>query len=126
MVLAVERTVVGAPTLLICSQGTVGEARCGSAVNAEMPRYEAVVVDVQLSVGVVYGRSVERIAYYLTPVLPTWIDAMIVIVVDTGYLVAYILRMVVVVRTALVFCVDVFGYDGATNVRISAPVRRPA
>ena len=36
---------------------------------------------------------------------------MIVIVVDTGYLVAYILRMVVVVRTALVFCVDVFGYD---------------
>ena len=59
MMLAVERTVVGAPTFLIGSQCTVGEARGGSTVNAEMPRYEAVVVDVQLSVGVVYGRTVE-------------------------------------------------------------------
>ena len=118
--LAVERTVVGAPTFLICSQGTVGEARCGSTVNAEMPRYEAVVVDIQLSVGVVYGRSVERIAYYLPPVLPTWIDAVIVIVVYSGYLVADVLCVVVVVGAALILGVD------ATIVRTSVPVRRPA
>ena len=41
------------------------------------------------------------------------IDAVVVIVVDAGYLVADVLRVVVVVGAALVFCVDVFGYDVA-------------
>ena len=44
LVLAVEGYVVGTPTFLIGSQGTIGEASGGSTVNAEMPRYEAVVL----------------------------------------------------------------------------------
>ena len=111
--LAVEGNVVGAPTFLIGGESAVGEARGGRAVDAQMPCYEAVVVDVQSSVGVVYGRTVERIAHHLSPVLIARIDAVVVIVVDAGYLVADVLRVVVVVGATLVFCVDVFGYDVA-------------
>ena len=76
-----------------------------------MECHEAVVADVDDAVIVVERRAIERVADDLSPVLPSRVDVMVVVVVHASDVVGYGLRVVVINRTALVFGVHIFEDD---------------
>ena len=56
---------------------------------------------------IVDGRAIERIAHYLTPVLPTGIGAVVVVVIVAGDMVGDIHGMVVIERAALILGIEI-------------------
>lgn len=104
---------VCAPTFLICGEHAVVEAFRRRAFHAEVYGIEAVVTHLYGAVVVVYRRAVEWVAYHLSPMLPAGVDAMVVIVVHACDVVADVLRVVVVVRSALILRVYILEDEAA-------------
>ena len=64
-----------------------------------MPCQKAVVLHIYLIVGVVDGRAIEGIAHHLAPMLPSGQNVVIIIIVNTTYMVGHLLGVVVIYRT---------------------------
>ena len=82
----IEREVVSTPPFLVCSQHTVINTRSDRSIETEMVGSETVVLTIHLSVIVVDGRTIERIAHHHSPVLPSGIYVMIVVIVFSAYM----------------------------------------
>lgn len=76
-----------------------------------MERGEAVVLNGERAVVVVDRRAVERIAHYLSPMLPSGEDIMVIEVVSTADMLGASDGMVVIERSALVFGIEIFHDD---------------
>ena len=76
-----------------------------------MEGHESVVVNTYLIVGVIYRRAEQRVADDLSPMLPSGVGAVVIVVVGAGNVVADVLRAVVVVWTALVFRIEILEHD---------------
>ena len=111
MVGLVERAIICSPSLLISAQETIVETLGRRAINAKMVGDETIVAYIEHAILIIYRRTIERIAYHLPPMLPSRIDAMVVVVVHASEMVRNIHRMVVIVRTALVLSIEIFEDD---------------
>ena len=78
-----------------------------------MQCHEAIILEVDDTIGVVDGRPIERIAHGLSPVLPTRVDVVVVEVVLTADVVGQRGRVVVIDGAALVLRVDVLEHHVA-------------
>ena len=76
--------------------------------NADVPCGESVALEQEVSVGVVDGSAVERIAYRLPPVLPAWFNVVVVVIVFAANVVGELGCAVGIDRTALVTRIDIF------------------
>ena len=117
-----KRVLVGTECFLIGREHTVVEIVAQVAIDTEMDRREAVVVEIDLAVAIVERSGVERIAYSLSPVLPSCIDVVVVEVVTTADMVLPALRMVVIDRTALILCIEVFERHATHRPLVFRPV----
>ena len=97
------RAAIGSQSILKRGKHAVACVVGGAAVNSKMESHKTVVLHIDATVLVVDRRAIERVSHHLSPVLPSWIYAVVVVIVGTAYMVMDYRRVVVVNRTALVF-----------------------
>ena len=76
-----------------------------------MPSNKTIVLDADITIGIINRRTIERISDNLAPMLPTTIQVMVIIIIKPTNMTIDILRMVMVQRTALVFGIHILEYD---------------
>lgn len=82
-----KRDTVGAPTFLIGTQHTIAQALSRLTIKTQMIGNETIVSDNNISVVIINRRTVKWISYHLAPMLPSRIDAVVIIIISTRYMV---------------------------------------
>ena len=76
-----------------------------------MPGHEAVVLHLDGVVFVIKRRDVKRIAHHLSPMLPTAVEVVVVVIIATAYLQANVVSLVVIHRARLILRVKILHHD---------------
>ena len=76
-----------------------------------MPGHEAVVLHLDGVVIVIKRRDVKRIAHHLSPMLPTAVEVVVVVIIATAYLILDMAGLVVIHRTRLILRVKILHHD---------------
>ena len=107
--LVLERMVIATPILAICVLKAVGkrEPLVKRAINSCIVCYNAVAAELLFTVAVICRGDYQRIAYTHSPMVPSRIYSVIVIVVGSIHLLAEVVARVVVKCAALVMCCEV-------------------
>ena len=96
-----------------------GEAAAqGLTTQPQMIGYETVVSDINISVVIINRRTVEWISYHLAPMLPSRIDAVVIIIISTRYMVCDTRCTVMIVRTTLIFGIEILQHHIFQPARI--------
>ena len=83
-----------------------------------MISYETVVSDINTSVIIINRRTIEWISYHLSPMLPSRIDAVVIIIISTRYMVSDTRCTVMIVRTTLIFGIEILQHHIFQPARI--------
>ena len=98
-----KRNFICTIALLVGGKHTIVEICYWRTIKAKVESLEAIVVEIYIAILIIYRRAEERITHGLSPMLPTWVNIVVVIVIIATNMVFITLRMVVIYWSTLIF-----------------------
>ena len=107
MMLLGEWLTICSPSLLVSNQGTIAKSFRRLTVETKMISNESIVHDLYLSIIIIDWGAITRVTDYLPPMLPARESTMIIVIICSGKMVWNINGSVVIVRTTLLFGIEI-------------------